>query len=207
MTTILKFKALLIFAICLTISLEANNHSQVSEAFVESYKQETLGDYTKAINAIKEVYTEESYEINIRLGWLHYLAGLFTESTTYYQKSIDLMPYSIEAKFGYVLPASALGNWEQVTKQYDDILTIDAQNTKANYRLGLIYYGKEDFQKAHDYLEKVVNLFPFDYDGLIMYAWANLQLGKTREAKILFQKVLLLSPSDSSASEGLEKIQ
>jgi Flp pilus assembly protein TadD len=49
----------------------------------------------------------------------------------------------------------------------------------------------------------VVNLYPFDYDGLLMYAWSNLQIGKFKEAKILFNKVLMLSPNDKSALEGL----
>ena len=40
-----------------------------------------------------------------------------------------------------------------------------------------------------------------------MFAWTNLQLGKSREAKILFKKVLLLSPGDQSATTGLELIK
>jgi hypothetical protein len=34
-------------------------------------------------------------------------------------------------------------------------------------------------------------------------AWINLQLGKSREARVLFNKVLLYSPGDASALEGL----
>ncbi|MEZ5148221.1 MAG: hypothetical protein R2759_14455 [Bacteroidales bacterium] len=76
------------------------------------------------------------------------MAGYFTESLAYYQRCIDLKPLSLEAKFGYVYPASAIGNWEQVKKQYNDILAIDPQNTTANYRLGSIYYGNEDYTTA-----------------------------------------------------------
>ena len=90
---------------------------------------------------------------------------------------------------------------------YKKILEIDPQNSLANYKLGYIYYDKKDFQTAFKYFEKVVNLYPFDYDGLIMFAWTNLQLGKSREAKILFKKVLLLSPGDQSATTGLELIK
>ncbi|MEZ5148220.1 MAG: hypothetical protein R2759_14450 [Bacteroidales bacterium] len=55
-------------------------------------------------------------------------------------------------------------------------------------------------------MKKVVNLYPFDYDGLIMFAWTNLKLGKLREAKVLFNKVLMYKPDDSSALEGLSVI-
>jgi len=40
-----------------------------------------------------------------------------------------------------------------------------------------------------------------------MFAWTNLKLGKTREAQVLFNKVLMLSPDDKSALEGLSLIK
>ena len=121
----------------------AQDNSAILGAFEKSYLYEYSGDYSKAIDALKNVYDEESYEINLRLGWLTYMGGFFTESTAYYQKSIELRPLSIEAKFGFVYPASALGNWEQVKKHYNEILKIDSQNTLANYRLGSFYYGND----------------------------------------------------------------
>jgi len=201
----------LLFVVILGFTLnsftQAQDYKVVQDAFEKSYLYEYSGNYSKAIDGLKSVYSEESYEINLRLGWLTYMAGFFTESTAYYQKAIELKPLSVEAKFGYVYPASALGNWEQVKKQYNDILQIDAQNTIANYRLGSIYYGAEDYTTALKYFEKLVNLYPFDYDGLLMYAWTNLNLGKFREAEVLFNKVLMNQPNDESALQGLELIK
>lgn len=179
----------------------------VEAAFESSYTMETKGEYANAVSTIKAVYNENNYEINLRLGWLTYLSGLFTESTAYYQKAIKLKPYSIEAKFGFAYPASAIGNWDQIIKQYQEILKIDPQNTLANYRMGSIAYGKNDFANAEKYLEKVVNLYPFDYDSNILFAWTNYKLGKMRESQILFHKVLLIKPKDSSALEGLGMIK
>lgn len=198
--------ALLLGIFMITSTIQSQDYKAIQEAFSDSYAQEYTGEYTKAIESMKKVYSEDSYEINLRLGWLNYMGGYFTESIAYYQRCIDLKPLSLEAKFGYVYPASAMGNWEQVKKQYNDILKIDPQNTKANYRLGSIFYGNEDYTSALKYFEKVVNLYPFDYDGLIMYAWTNLKLGKLREAEVLFNKVLMYKPNDSSAMEGLNSI-
>lgn len=183
------------------------DNDKVIAAFSKSYELETAGEYAKAINAVKEVYSEQSYEINLRLGWLYYYSGLFTESLTYYQKAILLMPMSIEAKFGHTLPASALGNWDQVKKQYEDVLIIDPKNSKANYKLGMIYYGRKEYQKAQKCFSAVVNLYPFDYDSLLMLAWSDYFLGQLKEAKVLFNKVLLYSPLDASAKEGLSYIK
>jgi tetratricopeptide (TPR) repeat protein len=185
----------------------AQDNTVVLNAFTKSYAYEKSGEYAKAVTEIKNVYDEKSYELNLRLGWLTYSSGLFTESVAYYQKAITLMPYAIEPKFGFTYPAAALGNWEQVKTQYSEILKIDASNTKANYNLGSIYYGAEDYNAAYKCFERVVNLWPFDYDGLLMFAWTNFKLGKLREAKVLFNKVLLLKPDDSSAKEGLGLIK
>jgi tetratricopeptide (TPR) repeat protein len=186
------------------LSLKAQGDTKLIEnAFESSYSLETKGEYANAVSAIKAVYNENSYEINLRLGWLSYRSGMFMESSAYYQKAIRLKPYAVEAKFGFAYPASAMGNWDQVVTQYQEILKIDPQNTLANYRMGSIAYGKNDFSAAEKFLEKVVNLYPFDYDSNILYAWTNYKLGKLREAQVLFHKVLLIKPKDSSALEGL----
>jgi tetratricopeptide (TPR) repeat protein len=83
------------------------------------------------------------------------------------------------------------------------ILSIDPYNSSVNYKLGLIYYYKPDYATAYKYFEKVVNMYPFDYYSSLMFAWTSYQLGKTREAEVLFNKVLLISPDDKSAFEGL----
>ena len=114
------------------------------------------------------------------------------------------MPYAIEPRLGYAYPASAIGNYSEVLKQYEKILEITPNNSIVLHRIGLIYYGRDDHQKAEKYFEKVVNLYPFDYEALTMLAWTKLKLNKAREAKALFQKALLNTPSGSTAAEGLE---
>jgi len=200
-------KAMAICLIIVSAVLFAQDATSLQEVFKKTYEMEYSGEYSNAISLLKEVYNEESYEINLRLGWLTYLSGNFTEAIPYYQKSIQLKPLSIEARLGLVYPASSLGNWTQVETMYKEILKIDPQNTLVNYRMGLINYGREDFNTAAQYFQKVINLYPFDYDGTIMMAWTNFKLEKQREAKVLFQKALLINPGDESALEGLELIK
>jgi len=176
----------------------------VREAFVESYELEAEGDFKGAANKIKETYNEDSYESNLRLGWLNYMAGNFNESIAFYKKSMELMPYADEAKFGYIFPLSALGKWDEVIQVYKQVLENSNHNTKALYYLGTIYYNRKQYDKAIAYFSQLVDLYPFDYDGLYMYAWSNLQLGKKKEAKVLFQKALLNKPNDKAAQEGFE---
>ena len=175
-------------------------------AFDKSYSLEQEGNYSKAISLLKQSYIENSYEYNLRLGWLDYLAGQYTESSSYYNKAIEIKPMSIEARFGLIYPLLALGNISLTEKTYHDILKISPLETKANYRLALMYYQQEKFKEADKYLRTIINLFPFDYDTMILMAWNSYQMGKKSEAKVLFQKVMLNRPNDKSALEGLKLV-
>lgn len=117
------------------------------------------------------------------------------------------MPYAVEPRFGLVYPAAAMGNWTEVIQQYNKILEITPNNSIALHRLGLIYYGREEYEDAKKNFEKVVNLYPFDYDGLTMLAWSHFRLNNVRVATILFQKALLNTPNGSSALEGLDLLK
>ncbi len=191
----------------LAVGLPARGQEAVIGAFEESYALEAVGNYRQAAAVLNRVYQSDSYEINLRLGWLNFQAGSMEESMNFYSRAITLKPYGIEARFGFVLPLSAMGRWDEVAEQYRRILETDSQNTLANYRMGLILYNRGQFERAETHLEKVVNLYPFDYDSLLLFAWIKFQLGKTREARILFNKVLMHSPGDPSALEGLSLIK
>ena len=117
------------------------------------------------------------------------------------------MPYAIESRFGLVYPLAALGNWTEVIAQYNKILEISPNYSIVLHRLGLIYYGRGDYETARRYFDKVVNLYPFDYDALTMLAWTYFKLNNMREAKVLFQKALLNTPNGTSAVEGLDLLK
>ncbi len=64
-----------------------------------------------------------------------------------------------------------MGNWDQIIEQYNTILKVDPKNTIVNYRLGVIYYERKQYDKAEKYLKKVIDLYPFDHDTLLMLGW------------------------------------
>jgi len=194
-------------AILLAISIPNFATAQnLQTAWEQSYTAEVAGDYPKAIQLLTNS-RDRSYMTLLRLGYLNYLAGQHVESMRLYQQCISLMPYAIEPRLGYVNPAAAVSNWADVRKQYEEILKIDPKQTLVLYRMGLIHYNLGEYPKALSYFEKVANLYPADYDTLLMYAWTQLQLGKKNEARMLFEKVLLLSPMDESALQGLGLIR
>ena len=96
-----------------------------------------------------------------------------------------------------------LKKWSTLSGVYQKILKLDPKNTTANYRLGLSAYYSKDYITAKKYFDVVLGLYPMDYNALLMNGWTNYFIGKKTEAKILFNKVLMVAPTDSSAKEGL----
>ena len=183
------------------------NYKKMRQAFSTSYQKESFENWKDAIDALQSVYVADSYEINLRLGWLYYNNGNQVESKKYYQKAVELKPFAIEAKFGLIYPIYALGDMPTVISIYNEILSIAPNNTHALYQLGSVYFYKKQYEKAAKYFSKVVDLFPFGYDALIMLAHTNFHLKKYREARVLYNKVLLYNPGDKAALESLELLK
>ena len=173
-------------------------------AFVKSYGFETNKDYEGAIDAIKSLQT---YEANIRLGSLYYKISFNRTANSYYENATKQMPNSVEARLAFTYPLNAAGNTDQIIAQYKKIMEIEPYNITASYNLGSIYYYKNDLVNAATYFDKILWTYPFNYDALLMSAWTNAKLTKNVEAEVLFNKVLLYSPLDKSAWEGMTFIK
>jgi tetratricopeptide (TPR) repeat protein len=198
-----------IVAIGLIVSFQSYTQESKSlpAAFSKSYALEAKGQYDAAITAIKDVYIEGSYTMNLRLGWLNYLQNKYELSIFYYQKASIGMPASLEPLWGILNPLVASQKWAEVDKVYLAILKLDPKNSTANYKLGLNYYYRKNYSKAKKYFDVALNAYPFDYSFLIISAWNNYFLGNTAVAKVLFFKVLLIDQNDKSAIEGLSLIK
>ena len=201
---ILNKRLVVVFA-CMTLSFCILSQSDVAvrEALKKSYDSEYQLKYQKAIEDLQSVYEPTSYELNLRIAWLSYKVGKYSESVNYYKKAIAKMPLSIEAKLGVVYPLGALEKWDQVVDNYLAIVKIDAFNATANYRLALIYYNRGDYGNSWKYLQKYVNLYPFDYDGNSLAGWIKYSVGKKEEAFVFFKKALMVNPYDTSFNKVL----
>ena len=185
----------------------AQNNKTLVTAFSQSYDYEAIQKYDAAINTLNAVYSASSYELNLRMGWLHYLAGKQKESVGFYQKASTLMPAATEPKWAIINPLTKLESWNEIEKTYLAILKLDAKNATANYNLGLIYYYRKDYFSAKKHFDVSLNLAPLGYNNMLMSALTNYFLGNKNEAITLFNKTLLYSPNDKSALEGLSLIK
>lgn len=199
--------SVIILGLISVYSLKAQTQKELQDAFTKSYTQENNKSYEDAIKTLNAVYSDKNYEVNLRLGWLNYLAGKNDKAIAHYKICIKLMPSSTEAHWGIINPYSLKEDWVSVEKTYLSILKLDPKNSKANYSLGLIYYYRKNYTTAKKYFDVALNLYPFDYNSLLMSAWTSYFLGRMQDAKVLFNKVLLNQPNDASALEGLSLIK
>ncbi|HBG69391.1 MAG TPA: hypothetical protein DHV29_06650 [Bacteroidales bacterium] len=179
----------------------------IQKAFSESYVSENEKNYVAALVPLKKVYDEKSYELNLRIGYLLFLNENYSESKLYYTKACNLESKSIEARLGLANAIFSNAEYSLLKAVYEEILRIDPNHSVTNYRLGLIYYYAKDYATALTFFKKINAMYPFDYDSLLMMGWTNYFLGKTTDAKLYFNKVLLYNPGDTSATEGLDLIK
>lgn len=192
----------LVFCFCLVFTSRAQQNADL--AFSKSYVFEYNSEYSKAIAVLTEL-NSESYQVNLRLGWLYYLNKDYVKSETHYRKAVNSEPSSVEARFGLVLPMSALGNWNNVLAVYLEVLKLDPNNSIANYRTASIFYTRKDYVNATAYIVKVIRLYPFDYDSNLLYGQILQAQNKIAEAKKHFEKALQYNPQSKEAAEGLKK--
>lgn len=188
------------------VSLFASTENNQKEAFIKSLSLEKETKYAEAAKVLEKSYEEADYTHNLRLGWLFYKAEDYEKSKKYYEKSIEIMPYSVEAKLAATVPYSVLGQWNTVIRLYKEILNIDTKNATVLYNLGLIFYNRGNFKESFTYTEELSNLYPTQYKAISLHAWNCIKLGKMREAKVLFHRLLLLYPQDETTLEGIRTI-
>ena len=191
---------------CLFLSLQSftQETKPMKDAFTNSFLFESKTMYLDAIKVMKDVYSDKSYLINARLGWLCYLNKEYVNSVTYYKKAAELNPKATEPLWGLVMPLIAQEKWTEVEAVYLNIVRFDPKNSLVNYRLGMIYYYRKNYTEALKYFDVTLTLYPFDYDSMIMSAWTTYFLGRKEEAKVLFTRVLIIYQSDPSGLEGEE---
>ncbi len=192
-----------ILAILLLFSGAISAQDAVIEAFEKSYASEARGNYAEAVKSLESVYSESSYPLNLRLGWLQYMKGDFIKSKSYYEKAIGLEKSGIEARLGLIYPLTALNNQDEVIDVYHDILQIDPANTYCHYQLAVIYFQRKEYSDAEEHLLPVLRLYPFDFDSNALLGSVYVKMGKINEAKTRYRLALQYNPYDEGIREAL----
>jgi len=179
----------------------------LAEALAASYAAEAGRDLQAAALPLKEAIASrrDNYLLNLRLGWLSYRLGLWNESTRYYQEAARIEHQAIEPLQGLLLPLAAAGKTQETMETHARILAVDPNNYKSLSQLAWQNYLQKNYKDSADLYLRAVRLYPTDVEMLVGLA-SSLQLGGNKPyADTFYRKVLLISPTDRRALEGLKR--
>lgn len=177
----------------------------IRDAYHNSYRYEKAQNYDDAIKAIIPVSTAypQGYTVNLRLGWLYYLAGNFANSKACYQAAMKVAPDSIEAKLGYTLPLLAQERYEEVETIAALVIRVDAANYYANLRLAFALRMQRKYDAAKEVLNRMLPLYPTDVKFLAELGLVHVAQNQPDAARRVFADIVTLDPENVVARERL----
>lgn len=209
MKTINRLVCCIMMVLAASLSLNAQILMDPVEAALKvSYAAEAKGDYQAAIKALTALGSSanSAYIAQLRLGWLNTCAKEYQQSASYYKKAVQLAPLAIEPLLGQMLAQQLAENTEEAMRTGNAILRRDPNNYTAISRLAWMYYMKRDYKQAALLYRKLVGLYPSDTEMLLGLGFALKYSGEKKDADRQFNTVLLLSPDNARALEGLKDV-
>ena len=191
--------ALILFAAA--ILPNAARADALQDALVKSYEAERSQQYDEAVSALLSV-RKQTYLINMRLGWLHYLRGDYASSKQFYQAAMRMAPKSVEPRLGYTLPLMAEQKWQEVETVCKTILGLDANHYTAALRLTTAVRIQGKFRPARDLNAGMLELYPTDVSFLAEQLVCSAAL-KQLDVKQLIESILALDPENATAKAYL----
>ncbi len=190
-------KKTLLVVIILSISLVVIAGTKVDELVEKSYEYENNGDYQQALTnmfAVTHLAPSDAY-YNLRTGWLYYSLYNYTDALKYYSIS-----YSIDQNFesleGIVLTNYMLGNWQETIDNGMKVIKFNPKSFLTLAKIAYSYYALEDWTKAALYYEQACDIYSYNISCLGYYLSSLVKSDQTSKAKIVFQKLKKLNPSN-----------
>ena len=200
----MKKRFMIFLLAAFSLNASAQDEAMVN-CFINAYKSEKSGDHDEAIKFISGVKTD-NYEKNLKLGELYYKKENYQESINYYKIAIVKKSHSVEAHHKLVNSAAKLKDWKLVSTTYNNLLAIDPDNKDALYNLSTMMYNTKQYAIAKHHLEHLIELYPMDYDALLLAGWNYFRMGLNDRAKKCFHKALCVRADSKSAREGLKAV-
>lgn len=196
-------KLTMIFLFVFVSSLFAITPEEIQEAYHKSFNYEQIEDYENAIRALSPVLDEypNGYTVNLRLGWLYYLLGRYANSIEHYQKAVQIVPTSLEAKNGLMLPMLAQNKYSDAVSIAYQVVSVDHYNYYGNMRLAYSLRMQEKYDQAEQILNKMLAVYPTDIIFLTELALVKYNQGDTDRATELMWDVQTLDPENETAKK------
>lgn len=124
------------------------------------------------------------------LGRLLYKQNLFDKAIPVLEKALRLNPDYFDAHYNLAHAFSQLNQFNQAQHHYSAALKLKPEHSGAHNNLGLILFETENYEDARIHLEKACSLDPHNHGSRLFLGQTYLALGKTLDAKQLYEALL-----------------
>jgi tetratricopeptide (TPR) repeat protein len=188
-----------------TNGLAGPNDAEVTAAIADALKQETAGDYSKAIDTLTaQLKTHpRNYSLNLRTGWLHYLKAEYDKSERDFQQASRANPKAIGAKLGVLLGMLAQERYKNAEPLAEQILRSDRGNYYASIRLAIALRNLKKYGEAEKLVRKMLVLYPSDTLFMTELGLNEVAQNKGDLARGVFLEVIALDPTNTTAKQQL----
>ncbi len=183
----------------------ASQELDIPGTYRRSFEMEKAERYQEAIRALAPVYEAypNGYTVNLRMGWLFYLNGSFTNALAHYDVAATALPFSLEPKLGRLLPLLAQERWGEAEALAYQVVSVDHYNYYGNLRLLVALRNQKKLEPAYQIALKMTGAYPTDMYFLVELALVNDARGDKAEAARLFGEILILYPDNETARSYL----
>ena len=183
----------------------ALSDAEIRDTYHQSYRYEKSQNYTDAIRALAPVIEAypQGYTVNLRLGWLNYLKGAHATARAHYEAAIKIMPDSIEARLGHLLPLLAQERYTDAEAVARAVIRVDPANYYANLRLAFALRMQQKYDAAEDIVIRQLGYYPTDVS--LLTEWGLIKTAKHLPAERIFNDVLTLDPENVTAKAQLSR--
>jgi len=189
-----------ILLIIASFSLLAQNNGK--DLISASYSAETAKNYTLALEKMKALEAQDTTDAfyKLRIGWLYYLSGKYSESLSYYKKSLKLSP-CVDAQVGIVNCYLYLGSWNDAISLCKEILTTYPDYTDVLLKAGFAAYMKKEYNQSINYYLKAIIVNPYSFEARGYIVAAYYYNGNNNEAKKHYQFLKKYDPSSPAVKD------
>jgi len=197
-----------VFLVLITFSTAAaTNDSWIKEAYSHSFHYEQTERYENAIKSLSSVVKAypKGYTVNLRLGWLYYLVGRYSNSMAHYQVASKSAPGAIEPTLGLLLPQLAQERYAEAEQTAYRIIATDYYNYYANLHLSFALRKQKKSGLALKVVNKMLVKYPTNVAFLVELGMLYMELGEGEKAAEVFTTVTILDPENVTAKNQLTK--
>ncbi len=146
------------------------------------------------------------YDAILGLGYCELNTNNYEKARFYFEKAINIDPQNPAAHTGKGNVNCHFGKYQEAINDYSISISLKPENPSAYEGMGIAYFRLSQYYNAFESFFKIETIdknYVLSYDALISKGFTNYNLDKFKDAKIDFEKSIVLEPKKSSGYNGL----